>query len=150
MGAALSISDPRYNLREIGKQMILLEEHLLVKGKFCPDCISKHLLTIEALADEAQCLDASQRWCHMAATFGQQAKRWAQMYSTGTSPKVIGQEVRRLRKQIAPQILSPGGELVSSALTNPFGALVKTKPRDWMPGVLLVLGAFYLAKRTLA
>lgn len=47
------VSDPSYNMREIAKQSILLEEHLTIVAKFCPDCCVKHLLHLHGLATEA-------------------------------------------------------------------------------------------------
>ena len=35
------VSDPRYNMQQIIKQSILLEEHLTNKNKRCRDCITK-------------------------------------------------------------------------------------------------------------
>jgi hypothetical protein len=50
------VSDPRYNMQQIIKQSILLEEHLTNKNKRCRDCITKHFLHIIGLAEEAQML----------------------------------------------------------------------------------------------
>ena len=103
----LSISDPRFNVREIAKQLILLEQHLLEKGKYCPDCITKHILTVEALADECQTLDEEQHYCFLAFTLGERAKLWAAAFSRGASPKLIGQDVRAWRKKVAQNVLVP-------------------------------------------
>lgn len=56
-GNLYAIMDPRFNLRECAKNMILLEDHLFQKGKRCKDCILKHLLTIEGFLEEAITLD---------------------------------------------------------------------------------------------
>jgi len=53
----LDILDPRFNLREVAKHIILLEDHLSHSDKRCNDCISKHFLTIEAFLEEAITLD---------------------------------------------------------------------------------------------
>jgi hypothetical protein len=58
-GAVDPVSDPAYNMREIAKQSILLEEHLAESNKRCRDCIAKHFLHIQGLASEAQCLAGS-------------------------------------------------------------------------------------------
>ena len=50
------VSDPKYNMQQIVKQSILLEEHLSNKNKRCRDCITKHFLHIIGLAEEAQML----------------------------------------------------------------------------------------------
>jgi len=47
------VSDPEYNFRQIIKQSLLLEDHLVERNKRCPDCIAKHFLTIIALSEEA-------------------------------------------------------------------------------------------------
>jgi hypothetical protein len=49
--------DPRFNLRESAKNMILLEDHLFHMGKRCKDCILKHCLTIEGFLEEGLTLD---------------------------------------------------------------------------------------------
>lgn len=51
------IMDPRFNLREAAKNMILLEDHLFQQGKRCQDCILKHCLTIEGFLEEGITLD---------------------------------------------------------------------------------------------
>ena len=51
------ILDPRFNLREAAKNMILLEDHLFQLGKRCQDCILKHCLTIEGFLEEGVTLD---------------------------------------------------------------------------------------------
>lgn len=56
-GDLLSIMDPRFNMREAAKHMILLEDHLFQPGRRCKDCCCKHLLTIEAFLDEGITLD---------------------------------------------------------------------------------------------
>jgi hypothetical protein len=55
-GAIDPVSDPKYNMQQIIKQSILLEEHLTNKNKRCRDCIVKHFLHIIGLAEEAQML----------------------------------------------------------------------------------------------
>lgn len=53
----LSLIDPKFNLREAAKQMILLEDHLFHQYKHCLDCISKHALFIEGLLEEGLTMD---------------------------------------------------------------------------------------------
>ena len=55
-GALDPVSNPAYNMQQIVKQSILLEEHLINKNKRCRDCITKHFLHIIGLAEEAQML----------------------------------------------------------------------------------------------
>lgn len=56
-GQLFPIMDPRFNLREAAKNMILLEDHLFQMGKRCQDCILKHCLTIEGFLEEGITLD---------------------------------------------------------------------------------------------
>lgn len=53
------IMDPRFNLRESAKNMILLEDHLFQMGKRCQDCILKHCLTVEGFLEEGITLDVT-------------------------------------------------------------------------------------------
>jgi len=55
-GALDPVSEPAYNMQQIVKQSILLEEHITNKNKRCRDCITKHFLHIIGLAEEAQML----------------------------------------------------------------------------------------------
>lgn len=52
-GAQDPVSDPEYNMKNIAKQSILLEEHLAEDRKYCKDCCVKHFLHIIGLAEEA-------------------------------------------------------------------------------------------------
>ena len=50
------VSEPSYNMKEVAKQSILLEDHLAIKAKRCTDCILKHFLSIVSYLNEAVCL----------------------------------------------------------------------------------------------
>jgi len=58
----LPVNDPEHNLREIVKQLILLEDHLFQTDKQCVQCIAKHLFGIEAYAEEGISLDITKRY----------------------------------------------------------------------------------------
>ena len=55
-GALDPVSDPAYNMTQVVKQSILLEEHLTQGRKRCKDCQLKHLLHIQGLVEEAAML----------------------------------------------------------------------------------------------
>lgn len=57
----LPVLDANFNMREICKQCILLEDHLSHVEKRCPDCCIKHFLALEALSEEAIQLDKEQK-----------------------------------------------------------------------------------------
>ena len=56
------ILDPRFNLREAAKNMVLLEDHLFHEGKRCQDCILKHCLIIEGFLEEGITLDKKRQY----------------------------------------------------------------------------------------
>lgn len=116
-----SLSDPRCNLREIVKQLVLLEQHLLEEGKYCLDCISKHLLTIEALADEGQCLDSEGNLVADFSALHEMAQEWAHAIAKDgrKAARKVGQEVRTVRKNLAPLALRPGAVWRVEAKSNP-------------------------------
>ena len=47
------VNDPDYNMRNIIRQSVLLEEHLFCAKKRCASCIVKHFNHIAGLAEEA-------------------------------------------------------------------------------------------------
>lgn len=52
----LPVLRPSQNMRDIIKQLAMLEDHLYQPQKRCVDCIRKHFLTIEGLAEECATL----------------------------------------------------------------------------------------------
>ena len=47
------VDDPAYNMREVIKQLLLLEQHLADTMKLCRACTIKHLMLIVGLLEEA-------------------------------------------------------------------------------------------------
>lgn len=103
------LNSPLFNLREISKQMILLEDHLSDDEKFCPDCIRKHMLTIEALAEEALMLDESGKFSRKNQTIARNARRWMTRFSDGVDKRTISQQVRKDRKALVEISFDPRG-----------------------------------------
>ncbi len=52
-GAQDDVNDPAYNMKNVIKQSILLEEHIAEKNKYCISCIVKHFNHIIGLCEEA-------------------------------------------------------------------------------------------------
>jgi hypothetical protein len=52
-GAIDNVNDPAYNMQNIVKQSILVEEHIAEKNKYCLSCIVKHFQHIIGLTEEA-------------------------------------------------------------------------------------------------
>ncbi len=97
----LPILEPRFNLREISKQMILLEDHLFNIRKRCKDCIIKHFLTIEALSEEAISLDVDKKFESILKTLPEDIrdlqKKWI---NKELSEEDIAQKIRKIRKPL--------------------------------------------------
>lgn len=105
----LPIMNPLFNLREITKQMSLLEDHLNHPRKRCPDCIRKHFLTIEALFEEALTLDKENNYFDLLDGKAQEIRdlqgKWVDGKDEKSYEKMycsLSQEIRKIRKEIAP------------------------------------------------
>ena len=103
-GKILPVSNPAFNIREATKQMILLEEHLSVPAKRCPDCIGKHLLAIEALADEAACLDKKQELGRLPGELGTLSRKAQGDLLSGADPCKVAQDIRAVRKKLLKRV----------------------------------------------
>ena len=99
-GSLLPITDPAFNLREVSKQMILLEDHLLNKGKLCEQCIIKHSLTIEGYLEEALCLDSNDEYCDEVNDILEKFRAIEHCFISGVSPQKLAHKLRDVRKKI--------------------------------------------------
>ena len=99
----LPIMHPLYNLREICKQCALLEDHLNNERKRCQDCIRKHLLTIEALFEEATSLDNKAKWSDKINGKADLVREIQARWIDGEDPRVLAQDLRAIRKDFAPE-----------------------------------------------
>jgi len=100
-GGLLPLQEPAFNLREVAKHLILLEDHLLHVDRRCPDCIWKHILTAEAFADEADTLDGDNP---APPTLSADIRALGAALRDGTDLSVVGQRARAIRKAIVPII----------------------------------------------
>lgn len=102
------IMDPRFNLREASKNMILLEDHLFHNGKRCKDCILKHCLTIEGFLEEGVTLDVN---CEYTDTIDKCMKEFREIFKNlvekinqnklkGDDCVEIAQKIRKIRKPL--------------------------------------------------
>jgi len=105
----LPITDPEFNLRECAKQMILLEDHLFNPQKRCSDCIKKHCMSIEALAEEGASLTKGQQTdpstesttCYQECNdLARVMRRLEKDYIDGRDPADIARELRQVRKPL--------------------------------------------------
>jgi hypothetical protein len=97
----LPVLDPLFNMREICKQCVLLEDHLSHPEKRCRDCCIKHFLTLEALAEEAITIDKDQKLYPKIKDLPQVIrgieKKWISDPDNNALPS--SQELRKIRKQ---------------------------------------------------
>jgi hypothetical protein len=106
-----AIMDPRFNLREMAGNMILLEDHLFHEGKRCEDCIKKHLMTIDFLGSEAITLDKGRKYADIISKtnseFRQFFKDLARELDKGTLTDEdccqLAQNLRKIRKPLCQQ-----------------------------------------------
>lgn len=61
-----NLLDPRFNLKEVIKQLVLLEDHINQKMRRCKDCIRKHSFTIEAFLEEGITLDKDRKFIQLS------------------------------------------------------------------------------------
>lgn len=95
----LPVMNPKFNLREICKQCILLEDHLSHDEKRCFDCCVKHFLTIEALAEEAITLDTADtpsKVRQLPSRVRSLQSKWHE--DPDKNAHLVSQELRKIRK----------------------------------------------------
>ena len=104
----LPIMSPLYNLREVCKQIILLEDHLNQPRKRCSDCIRKHFLTIEALFEEAVSLDKDLKYVEVLDGKAEEIRKlqsvWLDTKDSEHAHRfylILAQAFRVLRKSLA-------------------------------------------------
>lgn len=97
---------PAQNMREIIKQLIMLEDHLFQTCKRCPDCIRKHFLTVEGLAEECGTLCGPSHKA-IASKAGQLVSQvrtlhhaWEQAPKDCRVAAAIASRVRQIRKPL--------------------------------------------------
>ena len=102
----LPVMRPSQNMREIIKQCIMLEDHLVQPCKRCPDCTSKHMLAIEALAEECGtlCDPKNRETAGEASKVAQNARvlhhTWATNPGDPATCRAVAGKLRKMRKQL--------------------------------------------------
>lgn len=101
------LNSAEFNVREITKQLLLLEDHLSDDEKYCIDCIRKHLLTVEALAEEATMMDPDSYLIDECKDAAKKARDWIVKFSDGVSKYSLSQRIRRERKRLVEVSYDP-------------------------------------------
>jgi hypothetical protein len=99
----LPVLRPYFNGREVIKQLAMLEDHLNNQTKRCTDCIHKHFLTSEGLAEElgSLCTDPRNRECgDLPGKIRVLHHAWAQEPGNEAVTLTVAQELRAIRKAL--------------------------------------------------
>lgn len=99
----LPIMNPLFNIREICKQTVLLEDHLFNPRKRCGDCIRKHFLTIEGLAEEAITLDKYNQYTGITHGLPEQIRSFQHRVLAGEDKHTVATDMRLMRKRLLPK-----------------------------------------------
>lgn len=101
------LMEPEFNMKEVTKNMILLEDHLFHDDRRCPDCVRKHCLTIEAYLDEAFSLDKAGKYTDVLESTSRQFQPISESILVCCSQGLqsskcmsLGQRLRLVRKGI--------------------------------------------------
>lgn len=101
------LNSAEFNMREISKQMLLLEDHLSDDEKFCMDCIRKHLLMVEGLSEESVTLEPDGDWVKSSRKLANMAREWMVAVSEGVDRIVLAKEMRTERKKLVALVYDP-------------------------------------------
>lgn len=147
--AMLPITNPLYNVRELAKELTLLEDHLYHPPKRCPDCIRKHLLRAEALAEEAITLDTGRKHGALLAPLPEAIRSLCRKWKHKTPPVALAEDVRRLRKQLTPAgfaaLGAPDAPASSTRVASPVSASTVVVPSaTWTKAVSTLRGIAWL------
>ena len=114
----VDIFDPAHNMREVNKQLLLLEDHLFHPPKYCPDCIRKHLMKSEAFADEAYSLDKRGEFGKTLSWLPAKLRMLQNDFLVGLDKNALAQRARSVRKQLSKETF---GALKRRALMERYG-----------------------------
>lgn len=103
-----NINSAQFNLREVTKQLLLLEDHLSDDDKYCVDCIRKHMMMVEALSDEAIQMDPGSYCLHDCRRNVNLITKWMTQFNDGRkSAYKIAQDIRKRRKDLIQKTFDP-------------------------------------------
>lgn len=123
-----ALNSAEFNVREIAKQMLLLEDHLSDDDKFCKDCIRKHLMMIEGLAEEAVTLGPDSPWKKYCKDLAVVARKWMVRFTDkATDRYAIAKEIRMIRKKMVEKVYDPRQSGVYTSKARAKASTSKTK-----------------------
>ena len=139
MADLLPITSPMFNIREVCKNILLLEGHLNHPQKRCPDCIRKHFTIIEALLEEAVSLDTAKRFPDLH-DHADAVRGWQTSWASGADPGPISQALRIVRKRWLPECFDISKISREVALRHIAVQLPPRNLRQFLPGIITKLG----------
>uniref|UniRef100_A0A0G4F8N4 Transmembrane protein n=1 Tax=Chromera velia CCMP2878 TaxID=1169474 RepID=A0A0G4F8N4_9ALVE len=102
----LPVMETRFNLHEIIKQFVLLEDHLNNRQKRCVDCIFKHLVMLEALAEEGVALNGTAEEKADYERVFRYVRIFVHKPDGQTLPESV-QDMRKFRKELMNKYVRP-------------------------------------------
>ncbi len=93
--------DPKYNITEVIKNSLLLEDHLNQKSKRCKDCICKHFLLLISYLTEALSLKDGDKIPEIEpsiALYNDLFSKWKSDKLNDSKLSAIASELRKNRK----------------------------------------------------
>lgn len=101
------LNSAEFNVREIAKQFLLLEDHLSDDEKYCEDCIRKHLLLVEAYAEESLTMDPNGKLAPESLRMARNARKWMIQFTDGVNKCTLAKEIRTVRKKLVETTYDP-------------------------------------------
>ena len=102
----MPLTTPHHNMREICKELTLLEDHLNQPGKRCPDCIAKHFLKCEALAEEGVSLcNEDDDLSSLLERSADLIREWLVYLLDSEDYRGTARNLRMLRKRMMPMLV---------------------------------------------
>lgn len=97
----MPVLNPCFNIREVVKNILLLEDHLLDPDRRCYDCIMKHSMIIEGFLEEAITIDKSQKYVNLLKPLPKKMRKVQSMIIVGREKYFdIVKELRKIRKPL--------------------------------------------------
>ena len=97
----LPVLDPEFNVREVVKNLLLLENHIMHKENRCLQCLRKHSSLIEAFLEEAITIDKNYKHLKLLKPMPKQVRNIQRMIIGGRENYYdIVKELRKMRSKL--------------------------------------------------
>ena len=97
----MPVLNPCFNIREVVKNMLLINDHLLDPDRRCYDCLLKHSLLIEGFLEEAMTLDKKQKYTKILKNYPKEMRKIQKLLIGGRKNYYdISIKINKLRKPL--------------------------------------------------